>query len=157
MTDPTAGPALTVTAVRPDERVRWQQLFEGYAAFYTVGLTDADYDRVWAWIHDPSRETRCLLARDPDGVPVGLAHYRAYDSPLRGTSGFLDDLYVDPARRGSGAADALLAALARIAADEGWGTVRWNTAETNYRARGLYDRHAEKTVFLTYTMAADTL
>jgi GNAT superfamily N-acetyltransferase len=90
-------------------------------------------------------------------VPVGLAHFRAYDSPMRGTSGFLDDLFVDPARRGSGAADTLLAALARVAAEEGWATVRWNTAEDNYRARAVYDRHAGRTVFLTYSMDAAAL
>ncbi|MFC1410132.1 GNAT family N-acetyltransferase [Streptacidiphilus sp. N1-12] len=149
---------LTVDQVRPEDRPRWRELFEGYAAFYSVPLTGADYDRVWSWIQDPARGTHCLVVRDaPDGPPFGLAHYRAYDSPLRGTAGFLDDLFVDPARRGGGGADALLAALARIAAEEGWGTVRWNTAENNYRARSVYDRHAEKTVFLTYAMAADTL
>lgn len=145
---------LSITPVLAGERQRWQELYAGYCAFYSVELGEADYDRVWGWIHDPERETRCLVARDADGVPVGLAHFRAYDSPLRGTSGFLDDLFVDPARRGSGAADALLAALARIAADEGWATVRWNTAENNYRARAVYDRHAARTVFLTYSMDA---
>ena len=147
-------PDLTVTPVRSADRPRWRELFKGYAAFYSVGLVDADCERVWSWIHDPAHETRCLVARDPDGTPFALAHYRAYDSPLRGTSGFLDDLFVDPARRGSGAADALLGELARIAAEEGWATVRWNTAENNYRARGVYDRHAERTAFLTYSMAA---
>lgn len=145
---------LIITPVLAGERPRWQELYEGYCAFYSVELTEADYDRVWAWIHDPGRETRCLVARDAKGLPVGLAHFRAYDSPMRGTSGFLDDLFVDPARRGSGAADALLAALSRIAAEEGWATVRWNTAENNYRARAVYDRHAAKTVFLTYSMDA---
>jgi GNAT superfamily N-acetyltransferase len=148
---------LSITPALPGDRARWERLFEGYAAFYAVPLAAADLDRVWSWIHDPARETRCLLARDADGVPVGLAHYRAYDSPLRGTSGFLDDLFVDPARRGTGAADALLAELRRIAAAEGWSTVRWNTAENNYRARAVYDRHAERTVFLTYSMPVDSL
>jgi GNAT superfamily N-acetyltransferase len=144
---------LIVEPVRSADRARWRELFEGYAAFYAVELDDADYDRVWSWIHDPDRGTRCLVVRDAaDGEPFGLAHFRPYDSPMRGTSGFLDDLFVDPARRGSGAADALLAALRRIAADEGWGTVRWNTAENNYRARSVYDRHSDRTVFLTYSM-----
>ena len=143
---------LTTTPARPGDKARWRELFQGYAGFYSVELTDADYERVWSWIHDPERETRCLLARDGEGTPIGLAHYRAYASPLRGTSGFLDDLFVDPALRGSGAADALLAELRRIAAEEGWPAVRWNTAENNYRARGVYDRHATKTVFLTYSM-----
>jgi GNAT superfamily N-acetyltransferase len=144
---------LTVTPARPEDEPRWRELYQGYAAFYAVPLTDADYRRVWSWIHDPARETRCLLARDADGRPVGLAHYRAFDAPLRGTSGFLDDLFVDPAVRGGGAADALLTALRRIAAEEGWAVIRWNTAENNYRARAVYDRYAEKTVFLTYSMS----
>ena len=144
---------LTITPARPEDEPRWRELYQGYAAFYAVPLTDADYRRVWSWIHDPARETRCLLARDADGRPVGLAHYRAFDAPLRGTSGFLDDLFVDPAVRGGGAADALLTALRRIAAEEGWAVIRWNTAENNYRARAVYDRYAEKTVFLTYSMS----
>ncbi|MEZ0092614.1 N-acetyltransferase family protein [Streptacidiphilus sp. EB129] len=144
---------LTVTPVRIEDHARWRELFEGYAAFYQVDLSEADYDRAWAWIHDPERSAHCLVARDADGTPVGLAHYRAFDSLLRGTCGYLDDLFVDPARRGGGAADALLAELARIAAEEGWAVVRWTTAENNYRARSVYDRHAVKTVFLTYSMA----
>ena len=149
MSDLITGP------VRPDERARWQQLFQGYTAFYQVESTEADHDRVWSWIHDPSRGTRCLVVRDaPDGEPFGIAHYRAYDSPMRGTTCFLDDLFVDPARRGGGAADALLAAVRQVAVEEGWGAVRWNTAENNYRARSVYDRHAERTAFLTYLMPA---
>jgi GNAT superfamily N-acetyltransferase len=144
---------LTITPARPEDEPRWRELFAAYAAFYAFPLAEADYLRVWSWIHDPAREARCLLARDADGWPVGLAHYRAFDAPLRGTSGFLDDLYVDPQARGSGAADALLAELRRIAAELGWAQIRWNTAEDNYRARAVYDRHAAKTVFLTYSMS----
>jgi len=143
---------LTITPARPQDEARWRELYAGYAAFYSVPFAEADYVRVWSWIHDPAREARCLLARDTDGRPVGLAHYRAFDAPLRGTSCFLDDLYVDPAERGGGAVDALLAELRRIAAEQGWAQIRWNTAEDNYRARAVYDRHAEKTVFLTYSM-----
>jgi GNAT superfamily N-acetyltransferase len=144
---------LTITTARAEDKARWRELFEGYAAFYEMALTDADYERAWSWIHDPAREARCLLARDADGRPVGLAHYRAYDSMLRGTCGFLDDLFVDPAFRGGGVADALLRELNRIAGEHGWPVVRWTTAENNYRARGVYDRHAVKTVFLTYSMS----
>ena len=144
---------LTITPARPEDEPRWRELYRAYGEFYAFTLTDADYARVWSWIHDPAREARCLLARDATGNPVGLAHYRAYDAPLRGTSGFLDDLYVDPAARGGGAADALLTELRRIAAAEGWAVVRWNTAGDNYRARAVYDRHGEKTVFLTYSMS----
>ncbi|WP_377269656.1 GNAT family N-acetyltransferase [Peterkaempfera sp. SMS 1(5)a] len=143
---------VTVSPARPEDRARWSELFVGYAEFYEVGLTPADLDRAWSWIHDPARTTCCLLARAQDGTPVGLAHYRAEDSPMHGTRGFLDDLFVDPAHRGGGAVDALLGELRRIAAEQGWPSVRWRTAENNYRARAAYDRHAVRTAFLTYAM-----
>ena len=37
---------------------------------------------------------------------------------------------------------------------EGWGVMRWITRENNYRARGLYDKLAEKTDWALYEMAA---
>jgi ribosomal protein S18 acetylase RimI-like enzyme len=66
------------------------------------------------------------------------------------TGGFLDDLFVDPHLRGSGAADALIAALRDIGAARGWTVIRWITAEDNYRARGVYDRVAMRTPWVTY-------
>lgn len=145
---------LSVTPALPDDHARWRELFAGYAAFYDVTLTDAEFDRAWQWLLDPARTPRCLLARTPDGHPVGLAHFRVEESPLQGERGFLDDIYVDPAHRGTGAVDALLAEIRRIAAAEGWPHVRWRTAEDNYRARSAYDRHATRTPFLTYAMPA---
>ncbi len=37
---------------------------------------------------------------------------------------------------------------------EGWGAMRWITRENNYRARGRYDKLAEKTDWELYEMAA---
>jgi hypothetical protein len=46
--------------------------------------------------------------------------------------------------------DALFDGLNDAAAAQGWPFVRWVTAENNYRGRGLYDRLAEKTHWVTY-------
>jgi ribosomal protein S18 acetylase RimI-like enzyme len=143
---------VSVSPARPADHATWRELFAGYAKFYEVELTEADVDRAWSWIHDPEHPTCCLIARAEDGTPVGLAHYRAEDSPLSGTRGFLDDSFVDPAYRGSGAVDALLGELRSIAVAQRWPSVRWRTAEDNYRARAAYDRHAIRTAFLTYSM-----
>jgi hypothetical protein len=43
-------------------------------------------------------------------------------------------------------------ALADIGRAQGWATIRWLTAEDNYRARSFYDRIAARTAFLTYEM-----
>lgn len=45
--------------------------------------------------------------------------------------------FVEPAARGSGAAQALLGALRGEARLRGWSVVRWITAEDNYRARAM--------------------
>ena len=55
-----------------------------------------------------------------------------------------------PDARGSGAAEALIAALKDLGHARGWTVIRWITAEDNYRARGLYDRVADKTKWATY-------
>ncbi len=132
------------------DRSEWERLYAGYAAFYKVTQTPEMRATVWGWIHDPAHGTRAFVAED-QGRLVGLAHFRPFARPLAAsTGGFLDDLFVDPAARGSGAADALIAALAEEGRQQGWTVIRWITAEDNYRARALYDRLAEKTRWATY-------
>ena len=142
----------TVVDVAHDDQAEWRRLFEGYADFYGTVLTDAAAEQVWAWLHDPGHLLEGLLARDGDGRAVGLAHVRACPRPLAGTTiGFLDDLYVDPAARGIGAADALFDALAERARERGWPAIRWLTQEFNYRGRAFYDRYTgTKSDFLMY-------
>jgi GNAT superfamily N-acetyltransferase len=90
------------------------------------------------------------------GVVHGLAHVRRFARPLSATvGGFLDDVYVDDRARGTGAVDALLAHLARLAAERGWSVVRWITADDNYRARSKYDTVAQRTSWITYDMAPE--
>ncbi|MCX7686033.1 MAG: GNAT family N-acetyltransferase [Acetobacteraceae bacterium] len=144
---------MRIVQAAPRHRAGWGRLFAGYAAFYGVAQTEAMRETVWGWILDPSQEVKALLAEAQDGEPVGLAHYRAFARPLRASRGlFLDDLFVDPAWRGQGVADALLAALAERAAAEGCDVVRWITAEDNLRARAVYDRVAQATRWVTYDM-----
>ena len=88
---------------------------------------------------------------------VGLAHVRAMPSPLRAAEvGFLDDLFVDPSQRGSGAGEALLREIDNIAAIRGWAVVRWINRDNNYRARGLYDRLSVRSNWITYEMTASS-
>ena len=47
---------------------------------------------------------------------------------------------VEPSVRGTGVVEALFAAIDATALAQGWGIVRWTTADDNYRARSAYDR-----------------
>ncbi|MBO6852403.1 MAG: GNAT family N-acetyltransferase [Marivivens sp.] len=140
-----------VRAVADSDHAAWERLYSDYAAFYGVTQDDAMRARVWGWIHDPDHTVTCLVAEDETGALVGLAHYREFSRPLAAATGaFLDDLFVDPAARGSGAAKALIEAVREDSLRRGWSLVRWITADDNYRARSLYDKVANRTGWVTY-------
>jgi GNAT superfamily N-acetyltransferase len=144
--------AVRVRRPGPGDREGWDRLYSGYAAFYGVSQTPEMRDRVWAWIHDPGHEVDGLVAEGEGGL-VGLAHFRAFARPLSATTGgFLDDLFVAPEARGSGAAQALIAAVAEEGRRRGWSVVRWITAADNARARAVYDRLAQATPWVTYDL-----
>ena len=87
---------------------------------------------------------------------VGMAHFRAMPSPLRGQNiGFLDDLVVHPSARGGGVGQLLLGELQRISLQEGWGLFRWITRDNNYRTRKLYDKVASKSDWNVYEMSCN--
>ena len=143
--------AVRVVPPAPEHRADWERLYASYAAFYGVEQTAAMRATVWGWLHDAGHEVSGLLALDDQGRPVGLTHFRPFSRPLAAsTGGFLDDLFVDPAARGSGAAQALIDAVAAAGRARGWTVIRWITAEDNYRGRAVYDRVAAKTKWLTY-------
>jgi GNAT superfamily N-acetyltransferase len=140
-----------IVTVSHEYREDWNRLYAGYAAFYNVDQTEAMRDRVWGWLMDGAHEVNGFIALDDLGKPIGLTHYRPFARPLSASiGGFIDDLFVDPAARGSGAADALIAAVADAGRTRGWTVIRWITAEDNARARKVYDRLATKTAWVTY-------
>ena len=126
------------------DKADWRGLFDGYADFYKVVMTDSIADTVWSWLHDPNHVLEGLIARDGQGTAVGIAHVRSCPRPLGGSEiGFLDDMFVHPDARGSGAADALFAALQHHADSRGWTTIRWITQHFNQRGRAFYDRYTD--------------
>ena len=151
------GAAAMVRIVPLAERHRadWERLFAGYAAFYKREQTPQMRDTVWGWIHDPAHEVEALAAEAPeDGRAVGLAHFRPFARPSSASvGGFLDDLFVDPGFRGGRVADALIGRLSEIGGERGWTVLRWITADDNYRARAVYDRLAQRTLWITYDAA----
>jgi GNAT superfamily N-acetyltransferase len=90
----------------------------------------------------PNPYFHCLIA-ELDGSPAGFAFYFFDYSTWLGAPGlYLEDLFVDPAFRGSGLGRALLERLAQIALERGcarmkWEVLDWNTPAIDfYRAMG---------------------
>ena len=143
---------ISIASPRPEDYPDWRRLYAGYATFYKMPMDDEIAGRVWRWLLDPQHILEALLARDGRQV-VGLAHFRAMPRPLTGTmAGFLDDLFVDPRWRGKRVADRLLTAIAAHGRAQGWTLIRWLTGDDNSRGRGVYDRLARRTMWITYQM-----
>lgn len=146
---------LVVEPLAPGHKAEWLRLYAGYADFYHAPLGPEGAEVVWGWLMNPDHVFEGLVARDGDAL-VGLIHFRAMPSPLRAAeAGFIDDLFVDPARRGSGAAEALFEAVYAVGRQRGWPLIRWITSDDNYRARAVYDRVARKTNWTLYEKKFD--
>ena len=79
------------------------------------------------------------------GEPVGFALFYQIFTTYAGRRGLhLEDLYVRPQERGRGAGRALLAHLARVAAERGCVRVEWAVLDWNEPAIGFYRRLGAK-------------
>ncbi|OMH33991.1 GNAT family N-acetyltransferase [Motiliproteus sp. MSK22-1] len=148
-----------VQLITEDDFLAWSKLYQGYAAFYNVPMNDEILTTVWSWIHDTSQTFYGLIAKDEQGNALGIMHFRAMHSPLRGRMvGFLDDLFIAPDARGkppakgSNVVKALFDELKIQGEAKGWPLMRWITADNNYRARAVYDRLSTRTGWITYQM-----
>ncbi len=162
MTEPipeVGQPIVTVRDIREGDRDDWRRLFTDYGVFYETAFSDTVLDGVWAWLMDAESEVCAVVAVENTGAAdgervgraFGFAHYRQLpDTFTAGPAWFLDDLYVEPGHRGSGAGTALIDAVAERAASAGGGTLRWITAADNATAQRVYDRVASKTTWVTY-------
>ncbi|MFH7323784.1 GNAT family N-acetyltransferase [Aeromicrobium sp. JJY06] len=97
----------------------------------------------------------CLFGTQPalyahvaeaDGAVVGTAIWFLNFSTWDGVHGIhLEDLYVDPAQRGSGLGKALLTELARVCVERGYSRLQWQVLDWNtpsiefYRSLGAVD------------------
>jgi GNAT superfamily N-acetyltransferase len=117
-------------------------LMRGYCDFYEVAPSDdALLTLSRALIADPEREGVQLLARDGDGEALGFATiFWTWATTRAARIGTMNDLFVRPEGRGSGAADALIAACVERCREHGAAELEWQTAHDNRRAQAVYDR-----------------
>jgi len=128
-------------------------LFAAYIAFYEAEVADEIYeitfDRLLA--HEPDTHTGFVALGSDGATLIGLAHVLLHRSTWSKTGYlYLEDLYVSPASRGTGAGRALIEATYAHADTVGATRTYWATQETNETARRLYDRLATVSPFVQY-------
>lgn len=101
----------------------------------TVTLNEAELGR---WLFGDPAHAHTLIA-EVGGTPAGFALWFTSFSTFLGKPGiYLEDLFVRPPFRGLGAGRALLACLAAIAVERGYGRVEWSVLDWNESALRFY-------------------
>jgi GNAT superfamily N-acetyltransferase len=133
---------MTIEVVTEQDLSELLPLMRGYCDFYEVSPSDDELLALSrALIADPQREGMQLIARDDAGKAIGFATvYWLWSTLSAARIGLMNDLFVDPAARGSGAADALIRASADRVREHGGASLQWQTALDNHRAQAVYDR-----------------
>ena len=147
---------MTIATVTEADLAELLPLMRAYCDFYEVSPTD---DRLLAMsrtlIGDPDREGVQLIARDDGGAAIGFATiFWTWSTLSAGRVGTMNDLFVDPAARGGGVADALIAACVERCRERGAIALDWQTALDNQRAQAVYDRiGGRQSRWLSYSLA----
>jgi GNAT superfamily N-acetyltransferase len=112
-----------------------------YCDFYRAQPSDADLLTLCrALLAAPKQEGVQLLARI-DERPAGFATlFWGWSTRRSARIGTMNDLYVVPAARGTGTAEALVGACLEQCRRRGAVGMRWQTARDNHRAQVVYDR-----------------
>jgi GNAT superfamily N-acetyltransferase len=141
--------AFHIARLQTSERTRWEELWSGYQRFYGVDLPAAVTESTWQRIHNG--RVHGLGARDSKGALMGIVHFLFHeDTWSTSPACYLEDLFVDPAARGTGCARQLIEAVAESSKKAGANPPYWLTHETNAVARRLYDRLATNPGFIQY-------
>jgi GNAT superfamily N-acetyltransferase len=141
----------TIRPLRREDEAEWRRLWRDYLAFYETELPEAIYASTFARLVDPEmRDYHGLLAVE-DERPIGLVHYIFHRHGWQVEDVcYLQDLFVEPRLRGTGAGRKLMEAVYAAADANGTPNVYWNTQEFNATARRLYDRVGVATPFIKY-------
>ncbi len=144
---------MTVRPIRPDDVpavvALVRELAEYEKAAHEVRLSDQQlHDRLFG-------EAPALFGHvaEVDGDVVGVALWFLNFSTWRGTHGiYLEDLYVQPAHRGTGLGKELLRTLAGLCVERGysrleWWVLDWNTPSIEFYTRAGAVPMDEWTVF----------
>lgn len=137
----------------PQDEAHWRELWAGYVAFYRGEVPEVVTADLWAQLVRGEGPVRGLVAVGDDGL-VGFATFLFHPSTWSlKPSCYLEDLFVDPQARGSGAGKALILAVETVAKKAGAFRLYWHTQEFNAPARSLYDTLVNRSSFIVYRKA----
>ena len=145
-----ASDPVVIRAIAHAERDQWQPLWTNYLVFYEAKISADVTAETWSRLLDP-REPMWAAMAWSGSTAIGLVHWIFHRSTWTSANNcYLQDLFVDPAIRGSGVGRRLIVQVYAEAETAKCARVYWLTHETNRKAMALYDQVAEKSGFVQY-------
>ncbi len=146
---------IEISRVAEQDLAELLPLVRGYCDFYEVTPSDDELLALSrALIADPERDGVQLLARD-GAEALGFATiYWSWATTIASRIGVMNDLFVAPAARGTGAAELLIHACVDECRRHGAAELTWQTAPDNERAQRVYDRvGATRSQWVDYSLS----
>ncbi|CUH53026.1 GNAT family N-acetyltransferase [Shimia marina] len=140
-----------IRPLKATDEAQWRHLWTAYLTFYETTVPEEVYASTFARLlgEDP-QDFSCLVA-EQDGTLVGLTHFLFHRHAWKVENVcYLQDLFADPAVRGTGVGRKLIEAVYAAADANDAPSVYWLTQDFNQTARTLYDRVGKLTPFIRY-------
>jgi GNAT superfamily N-acetyltransferase len=132
----------TISLVDAQELPMVIDLFEAQLREHDITRSRDDLFAVAQTVIANPRYGFMLVARAPDGGPIGVAYASSLLSMEHGgVSGWLEELYVLPEWRGRGIGSRLIAEAIARAKEIGWRALDLEVEASHERAISLYARH----------------
>jgi len=142
---------VTVRALVSSDFEQWLPLWRGYLSFYKTAITDEVIKLSFERLTNGTEPMGGFIALDETGAAVGITHWITHRSTWTAANYcYLQDLFVDPNKRGGGTGKTLIEAVYAKGKALSCPRVYWLTHETNTQAMTLYDKVATKSGFVHY-------
>ncbi|MFN3319149.1 MAG: GNAT family N-acetyltransferase [Allorhizobium sp.] len=132
--------SLTIRPATPEDAATILGFITELAVYEKAGHeVEATEETIRASIFGEGSVTEAVIL-ESDGRPAGFAvWFYSYSTWLAKNGLYLEDLYVSPDYRGTGAGKMLLKHLAGIAVEKGCGRFEWSVLDWNEPAIRVYD------------------
>lgn len=130
---------ISIRAAEPADIAVIEEFIHALAEYEKLAhAVKADRETLAHYLFGPRPMAEVLIA-DRHGTPVGFALFFHNFSTFEGRPGlYLEDLFVRPEARGSGAGRALLARLAQLAIERDCARLEWSVLDWNEPAIAVY-------------------
>jgi GNAT superfamily N-acetyltransferase len=152
--------SITLRVAEPGDTPQILSFIQGLAEYEKLsGRCVATEESLRRTLFGERRYAEVVLA-SADGVDAGFAlFFHNYSTFLAKPGIYLEDLYVDPAFRGTGVGKALLSHLAKLAVERDCGRLEWAVLDWNQPAIDFYKGLGAEPLdeWITYRLTGDAL